>query len=168
MTPQDLRMWGAMGIKWATIKQVEIGTWTGDPVCPTMWKTVYEFESQQLNRGPYGSSCPSKAGERKINTFYMISLGKDSSSPCRHCSALAVRLCVQVWLNVWIYMCVQESLPVHPFWLMWHIQVCLFNTAFTQRKAEPQEGRHGGEPGLNEKHDTKERVRDKGGERGAD
>lgn len=84
-------MWDESVIKTRTRKQVQIGTWTADPVRLTMWETVYGAESLQLNMDPCGSSCPSKAREGNNKHVFIISLLAGVAGP-EH-SAGSVFLC---------------------------------------------------------------------------
>lgn len=65
-------MWNESGIKTCPCKQVQIRTWTANLVRWTMWETVYQAESPQLNIDPCGSFCPSKTREANNKHIYII------------------------------------------------------------------------------------------------
>lgn len=115
--PQDLKMWNESGIKTCPCKQVQIRTWTANLVRLTMWETVYQAESPQLNIDPCGSFCPSKTREANNKHIYIIP--PVSWCWCPKGSAGSVFLCFTCMQLCEFCVCVCVSLPAHHCRVMW-------------------------------------------------
>lgn len=110
-------MWNESGIKTCPCKQVQIRTWTANLVRRTMWETVYQAESPQLNIDPCGSFCPSKTREANNKHIYIIP--PVSWCWCPKGSAGSVFLCFTCMQLCEFCVCVCVSLPAHHCRVMW-------------------------------------------------